>query len=207
MNENQEPTWDDIKKMFDKSAQLMEKSSKKFDKMVAENARERKEAAQERKEAAQRRKEIDKQIAELNRNLGGISNSNGEIAEEYFYNTFKRDKTFANEKFDQVRRRIYKEYYQDEMECDIFLFNGKSAAIIEVKYNAKSKNVSVNKLIARVEPFKRLFPEYQNHNIYLGVAALSFRGSLVKKLHQAGIATIHQIGKRMVVYDKDVKAF
>jgi hypothetical protein len=52
-----------------------------------------------------------------------------------------------------------------------------------------------------------LSPNYKNHNIYLGVAAMSFRKGLEEKLHKAGIATIRQIGKKMVVFDQDVKAF
>jgi len=87
------------------------------------------------------------------------------------------------------------------------LFNGKSAAIIEVKYNAKPDNISVEKLISCVETFKTLCPKYKEHKIYLGVAAMSFRKGLEEKLHKSGIATIRQIGKKMVRFDKDVKAF
>ncbi|MCL2436179.1 MAG: hypothetical protein FWD09_08625, partial [Lentimicrobiaceae bacterium] len=119
---------------------------------------------------------------------------------------FQRDKTFVNEKFDRIIRSMHRRD-DDEMECDIFLFNGKSAAIIEVKYNAKHENVSVKDLISRVGRFRALYPEYRNHNIYLGVAALAFKGGLVKELHGAGIATIRPVGKKMVRYDKKVKAF
>jgi len=103
---------------------------------------------------------------------------------------------------------IYPEDDNDpEIECDLFLFNGKSAAFIEVKYNAKPDNIDITNLGARVEKFKRLFPAYKNHNIYLGVAALSFKRGFARKLRNAGVATIHQVGKKMVVYDKEVKMF
>jgi len=36
---------------------------------------------------------------------------------------------------------------------------------------------------------------------------MSFRKGLEEKLHRSGIATIRQIGKKMVWFDKDVKAF
>jgi len=139
--------------------------------------------------------------------LGGISNSNGEMAEDYFYSAFRADKTFANEKFDKVKRNQAYKKNDVEAEFDLILFNGKSAALIEVKYNAKPDNISVEKIISRVAVFKILYPEYQNHKIYLGVAAMSFKKGLEERLHKAGIATIRQIGKKMVRFDKDVKAF
>ena len=215
--------------------QLIKKNAKAAAKAAAkerkETAKERKEAAKERKEADlkyekmraesdariekmkaeddRKRAETDERLDALGKLIGGIAHSNGDMAEEYFYNSLKKDKFFVHEKFDKISRNLtYRGVdYNLKMECDILLFNGKSAAIIEVKYNAKPENISVEKLISRVAIFKILYPEYKNHNIYLGVAAMSFKKSLIKELHQAGIATIHQIGKKMVIYDKEVKVF
>ncbi|MCL1850639.1 MAG: hypothetical protein FWF70_04460 [Bacteroidetes bacterium] len=161
------------------------------------------------KELGQRSEETRAYFKELGQHLGGIANSNGDMAEEYFFNTLKRDKTFVNEKFDKIKRNLVygEDIDQPALECDILLFNGKSAAIIEVKYKAKPDNVRIEKLIARVEAFRVYNNEYKNHNIYLGVAAMSFSKKLAQELHRAGIATIHQMGKKIVVYDKNVKAF
>jgi hypothetical protein len=41
----------------------------------------------------------------------------------------------------------------------------------------------------------------------LGVAALSFKKGFARILRSNGIATIHQVGKKMVIYDKEVKVF
>jgi len=165
---------------------LVNKNSRELKKMYAESRKERKE---------------------LNQQLGGISNSNGEMAEAYFYNALKRDKIFVNEKFDDIQRNRKYVNGKHDAEFDVILFNGKSAALIEVKYNAKPDNISVRRLISRVEAFKLLYPECKNHNIYLGVAAMTFRDGLEQRLHRNGIATIRQVGKKMVVYDKEVKVF
>jgi hypothetical protein len=162
------------------------KFQKQYDKMVADSRREMKE---------------------LNKQLGGISNSNGEMAEEYFYSAFKTDKTFANEKFDRIKRNQAYRNDEREAEFDIVLLNGKSAALIEVKYNAKPNNIDSTQIISRVEIFKMLYPKCKDFNIFLGVAAMSFKKGLEEELHQAGIATIRQIGKKMVVFDKTIKAF
>ena len=173
-----------------KETQEMKKDSKelkkRMDEMIAESRRERKE---------------------LNRQLGGISNSNGEMAEAYFYNAFKANKRFANELYDHVQQPTRVTNGDVEAEFDLVLLNGTSVAIIEVKYNAKPDNISVRRLVDKVEKFKILYPNYKNHNIYLGVAAMTFRSGLEERLHRNGIATIRQVGKKMVVYDKEVKVF
>jgi hypothetical protein len=180
MNKGKELTWSGIEKMFAETSRQLEKQST----------------------------ESDQRLKKLEKLVGGIANSNGEMAEEYFYNAFKRDKSFVSEKFDEIKRNLGYNNGTLEAEFDIILFNGKSAAIIEVKYNAKPDNVSIEDLISRVPVFKILFPEYKNHNIYLGVAAMSFKkGKFVRELHDAGIATIRPVGKKMVIYDKNVKVF
>ena len=173
-------------------------------KQRAETDREMKES---RKEIDRLMKETDRQIKELNKQLGGISNSNGAMAESYFYNAFKKHKVFAQEQFDSIKRNRKLVNGVHDAEFDIILFNGKSAALIEVKYSAGRDNISVRKIISRVEAFKILFPECKNHDIYLGVAAMSFGKGIEERLHRNGIATIRQLGKKMVVYDKEVKVF
>jgi hypothetical protein len=192
--------------------QEMSRRQKETDRQMKETDRQIKKT-----ELLQRRTErnLEKMYAEarrdmkaLQKEIGGISNSNGEMAEEYFYNAFKKHKVFANETYDDIKRnRAYRKNDEIEAEFDIILFNGKSAVLIEVKYNAKPDNISVRKIISRVEAFRLLYPERKDHAIYLGVAAMSFRKGIEQRLHNNGIATIRQIGKKMVVYDQQVKAF
>jgi len=187
---------------------IVAESKVETDRIMAESRAETERIMAESKaEMEKTLKETSLAVKELSRNIGGISNSNGEMAEEYFYNSFKADTTFANEKFDRVEKNAKATRDGIEAEFDIILVNGKSAAVIEVKYSAKPDNIQIDNLIERVDIFKKLYPEHKNHNIYLGVAAMSFKSGLETKLHKAGIATIKQIGKKMVVFDKNVKTF
>jgi Holliday junction resolvase-like predicted endonuclease len=167
----------------------------------------KRETREMKKSLEQMYAESRRETKELNRQLGGISNSNGDMAETYFYNAFKVSRIFAGEKFDQIQQNTKGSNGEVEAEFDLILFNGKSVAIIEVKYKAKPDNISVKRLIARVSKFKILYPAYQNHYIYLGVAALTFGTGMEERLRRNGIATIHQIGKKMVIYDQDLKTF
>jgi hypothetical protein len=238
MNNYQNLTWDDIKAMYAETAQLMKENEQKLMKMFAESKQQTKETERQMKEnsakvderldqlfkrmeessanadersakADERSDRADERLDKLGKYLGGIANSNGEMAEDFFFNTFRRDKIFLNETFDTIR----KDYLYSTTggyhgpESDIVLFNGKSVAIIEVKYNAKPDNIDVNDLISNVALFREYSPAYKNHNVYLGVAAMSFKKGLATKLHKEGIATIHPLGKRIIIYDKNVKAF
>jgi len=207
MNKDQKFTPEEIEALRAETYQSFEKTNQQIEetsRFVKETSRFVKETSRIMKE---QNNETSQKIKELAKLVGGISNSNGEMAEEYFYNAFFRDKTFVNEHFDKVRKNLSYNNGDMRAEFDIVLFNGKSVAIIEVKYYAKPEHIEIEKLISRVEVFKILFPEYRNHKIYLGVAAMAFRKGLAKELHQAGIATIRAVGKKMVVYDKSVKAF
>jgi hypothetical protein len=129
------------------------------------------------------------------------------MAEEYFYRAFKRNKTLGKETFDKVLKNQYIDEDNWHKEFDLLLLNGKSAAIIEIKYRAKPDNIDIQDLISLIAPFKALYPDYKEKNIYLGVAAMSFDKHLAKRFHKAGIATIHQVGNKMVVYDQELKVF
>ena len=222
MKKKQNPTWDDIKKMFAETDRLFKESWREIQedkrqmkedrrqmkesdrKLKEENALWKKEMNQEWKE---RSKEMDTYLKELGRQIGGIAHSNGALAEEYFYNAFKRNMTFVDESFDKIKKNLSYNNGTLEAEFDLVLFNGKSAALIEIKYNAKPDNIDIETIIFRVEVFRILFPEFAHYNIYLGVAAMSFKKDLVCRLHRAGIATIRPVGKKMVVYNKKVKVF
>jgi hypothetical protein len=235
--EKQEFTWSDIKEMFAETDRQIKKTERLFKESNAKFERSRKDFDKRKKESnedfyrqikesredlerlrkesnenferqmKESREDFDRRMKELHKLIGGIGNSNGEMAEEYFYNIFKRDKTFVNEKYDRMHRNFVRTDGIIEAEFDIVLINGSSAAIIEIKYNAKPDNIDIDELIDRAGMFKILFPECKHHKIYLGVAAMAFKNGLAQKLRKAGIATVHHIGKKMVVYDKEVKAF
>jgi hypothetical protein len=151
----------------------------------------------------------DRQIKNIQKELGGIGRSNGEFAEAYFYNSFKRSNlNFFGEKFDEVRKNVY--VYGDfagkiRAEYDIVFINCKSIGIVEAKYRARRQNVS--ELIRKATTFKINFPEYANYNIYLALAAMTFEANTETDCVNGGIAIIKQVGKTYVVDDKNLKVY
>jgi len=222
MNTYQNLTWDDLKAMIaettqqvkettqqmKESKQRMKESEQRMEKLNAESKQRMDEMnAKSDQDFKKFQDEVAKDFKELNRQIGGISKSNGDMAEEFFFNAFRKDKIFMNEKYDQIHKGYFYSIDDIRNEFDIVFINGKSIAIVEVKYKAKSENIDTDHLISRAERFKEFAPVYKNHKIYLGVAAMSFKKGLASDLHKAGIVTVHPIGKKMVIYDKGARVF
>jgi hypothetical protein len=148
------------------------------------------------------------QIAKLEKLIGGVSNNNGLFAEEYFYNSLDHgDKILMGEKFDKlIKSKILVDYdHKTKGELDIILINGKSVAIIEVKFRVRDKHIE--KVMKKVKPFREQFPEYQNHKVYLGLASIVFDEDIEDKCKENGIAVIKQVGDNVVVNDNNLRVF
>ena len=158
------------------------------------------ELKQSRAEHAQRMKELEKHV-------GGMANTQGDFAEEFFFNSIDKSKeNFFGEKYEIIerqRKRTFKNGVSGEY--DIMLINGKSIGIVETKFKAQQDDI--DKVLKKVETFRATFPEYKNHILYLGLAAMSFGKGVEKKTKEEGIAVIKQVGQTMVVIDNHLKAF
>ena len=133
------------------------------------------------KELTLSQKETDKQIKAVNEQLGGIGNSNGDHAEEFFYNDLKEIMKLGKVKFDQISRNLKYRKNRVEDEFDIVLFNGKNIGLIETKYKVRKQDLD-NLINKRVKSFKIMYPEYENSTFYLGLAGFSFEDKALEKI-------------------------
>ena len=90
-------------------------------------------------------------------------------------------------------------------ELDLILVNGKSIAIFEVKYKVREKHIEQVK--KKVKTFRKKFPEYQNHKVFLGLASMFFDDEVQKKCIENGIAVVKQVGDTLVIHDEKLKTF
>jgi hypothetical protein len=126
----------DNNNMLAKVEAILEKSAIAFDRHLKQQCEE---DEKRREKVEKEMNEIRELIKKNKQMIGGMANSNGDHAEEYFYNSFLHgNKTLFGEEFDDVwgstpgREKGFKDEY------DIVLFNGQSVCIIEVKYKADS---------------------------------------------------------------------
>ena len=173
----------------------------------AETGRQRREyqaeTEKQMREAEKQMRETDKRLRILTEQVTGISKSNGLFSEDYFLNSFKKDDlNFFGEKFDRIikgKGNIVNDEY------DFVLLNGNIACIVEVKYKARREDIA--KALKKPATFRINFPEYQNHKIFLAIAALSINETLENECRKQGIAVIKQEGDKVIVYDENLKEF
>ena len=167
----------------------LEQSSAKFDREMAES-----------------KAEYDRRQKEYDRKFGALTNNLGSFAEEYFFNSFEQGKCdFFGEKFDSIRRNVQDLEQIIDDEYDIVMLNGKSVALVEIKFKAHENDLP--KVLKKVETFRINYPKFQNHRIYLGLASMAFYPKLEEKCKEEGIAIVKQDGDNVVINYDNLKAF
>ena len=170
------------------------------------NEKKWEELTKSQEETIQMHKATDKKWDNLSKQLGGMANSQGDFAEEYFYNSFEKGETdFFGEKFDEIEKNVRNHWQGLKDEYDIVLYNHAAVAIIEVKYKARIENLP--KVLKKAETFRILFPQYKDFKIYLGLAGMSFEANLEEECIKEGIAVIKQVGDKVVINDTNLKVF
>ena len=207
-----------LTEMFAESDRLRKENERLLNEKFAESDQMRKEnerilnekfAETDRiiKEIAKQSAETDRVLKETAKFVGNIANSNGDVAESYFVNSFAKHLHFAGQDFDShspnVMKSIKKLNLQDQY--DLVLYNCNSVVIIEIKYKAKKEDIV--QVLKKAQTFKQLFPEYAGFNIYLGLAGLNVEVAAEKEAKKQGIAIIKQVGDTMVVHDDHLKVF
>ena len=176
-------------------------SRAEFDKSLEKS---RAEADQRHAKAEKETEALRELVKQVSQQLGGIGKNNGLIAEEYFFNSFEKgEKKFFGERFDQVVQNLKGTETADEY--DIVMLNGQALGIVEVKHKAHENDLA--KILTKAETFRKNFPKYANHRVYLGLASMAFYPILEEECMKQGIAIIKQVGGTMVVNDGNLKMF
>jgi len=200
-----ESVWEVIREL----SLSIKESSAESDRLRKESeARFEREMAASRAEFDRRSADIDRQIKEVNESVNGISKSNGMLAEEFFFNAIDMgDKKIFGEQFDECYSYVKRHNKSNQLrtEQDIILFNGKSIALVEVKYRARKEDIQ--KIIDRLPKFRTLYSEYKEHRTYLGIAAMSFDKGVEKECTDKGVAIVKQVGDTVVINDDHLNTF
>ncbi|SHO80389.1 hypothetical protein MNB_SV-15-661 [hydrothermal vent metagenome] len=125
--------------------------------------------------------------------VGNISNNQGDIAEEFFWNSISSNPTLNGIKYDYADKNRHKKIGNIEDEYDILLVNGKDVAIIETKYKAHTSDVE--KLITKkYENFRKLYPEYSNYKHHLGLASFNINEDVKELALKNGVMILQRKG-------------
>lgn len=145
--------------------------------------------------------ETDAQLAKTDKKLkkigvltGNISNNQGDVAEEFFYNSISDKPSLAGVTYDFVDKNVTRKKQGIEDEYDILMVNGKDIAIIEVKYKAHQSDLErfIHKKYAN---FKKLYPEYQKFTHHLALASFKINDEVKNEALKNGVMVLQRKGK------------
>ena len=140
--------------------------------------------------------QLAKTDAKLNRlaeMYGGVGNSQGAVAEEFYYNSLKADPVLGDVRFDFVDKNITRSHAGLEDEFDLLLVNGRTVFVVEVKYKAHGKDL--RRLLDHKAPsFRRLFPEYADREQRLVLAAFHVHDDLKREALEQGVTVLQRKG-------------
>jgi len=144
------------------------------------------------KELRDSQKETGRKLDKVAKMIGGISANQGDVAEDFFYNSFIKDNHLGDLSFDDITKNMAKHRGKMQEEYDLFLTNGDSIAIIEVKYKAHLEDIK--KLERKFLNFKKLFPIYKNYKLYGAMASFYFNQETKDELLNQGYFIVERSG-------------
>jgi Holliday junction resolvase-like predicted endonuclease len=166
---------------------------KETDAQIKETAAQlRKTDAQLEKTDAQLRK-TDAKLDKLGALFGGSARNQGEVVEEFFYNSLETDLMLNGIQFDSIERNIHRKSKRLQGEYDILLVNGKEVFIIEVKYKAHRNDLK-HLIEKKAVHFKELFPVYQDFKQHLGLASFHVNENLKRESLENGVTVLQRKG-------------
>ena len=131
--------------------------------------------------------------------LGNISNNQGDVAEEFFYNSLEDKKDLAGIHYDFIDKNWKSSTKNLRDEFDIVMVNGKDIAIIEVKYKAHERDLE--KLLTQKQTnFRELFPIYKDYNHHLALASFYMHQDLKEKALENNVIVLQRKGDVMETF-------
>jgi hypothetical protein len=124
--------------------------------------------------------------------LGNIGQNQGDVAEEFFFQSLIKDNHLGKIHFDDVVKNMEKHRGQIQEEYDLVMTNGEAIAVVEVKYKAHKNDL--DKLDRKMKHFKQLFPIYQAFKQYGAIAAFHINDDAKEEALRRGYFVLQRSG-------------
>ncbi len=171
------------------------KQMKETDKQVKETSKEVKETSKEVKATNKQVRDMTITLKNLGINVDGINKTTGLEAEEFFYTSIDKMKILNCIQFDSIAPNLTVKKDGRVHEVDIFLENGNSVGIIEVKNKVKEQHLEQLQKI--VDNFYFFHPAFKDYKIIPAIAGKVFPKHIQKKALDSGFVVITQVGKHI----------
>lgn len=124
--------------------------------------------------------------------LGNIGQNQGDVAEEFFFQSLIKDNHLGSIHFEDVVKNMEKHRSQIQEEYDLVMTNGDAIGIVEVKY--KAHNNDLDKLDRKMKHFKQLFPIYKTFKQYGAIAAFHINDDAKEEALRRGYFVLQRSG-------------
>ena len=132
-------------------------------------------------------------VDRLGEMYGGVSNNQGDVAEEFYYNSLAANPVLGDVRFDYIERNTERNRAGLVNEFDLLLVNGRKVYVVEVKYKAHERDLR-RLLDVKAVNFPRLFPEYADHEQHFVLAAFHIHDELKDAALQQGVTVLQRKG-------------
>jgi len=137
-------------------------------------------------------KMLTKKLDRMGITLGNIGQNQGDVAEEFFFQSLIKDNHLGKIRFDDVVKNMEKHRGNIQEEYDLVMTNGDAIGVVEVKYKAHENDL--DKLDRKMKHFKQLFPIYQAFKQYGAIAAFHINDDAKEEALRRGYFVLQRCG-------------
>lgn len=174
-----QPTLDDVWQMFKETSLQFKETDRRF------------------RENALQFKETDRRIKEMSKKIGDLGNRLGDFVQEMLHPAVVRLFRERGIEVHQVMRNIEAFDEDDAIEVDLLVINEQQAIAVECKNRLSIEDV--NDHLARLDKFKRLFPQYHGLNLKGAVAGMVVTDEAAKYAYRRGQFVLAQSGDAVLI--------
>ncbi len=138
-------------------------------------------------------KHTDEKLKSIGIQLGNMSKNQGDVAEEFFFNSLVKDNHLGPIHFDDITKGMQKHRGDIQAEYDLVMTNGEAVGIIEVKYKAHKNDL--DKLERKMRHFKKLFPIYNAYKLYGAIASFHINDDAKREALARGFFVLQRSGE------------
>lgn len=144
------------------------------------------------KQTDEQMKKTDEKLERMGIYLGNVTRNQGDVAEEFFFNSLANEPRLGSIYFDNIMKNMQNYRGKLQEEYDLFLTNGDTIAIVEVKYKAHTNDLK--KLDRKMGNFKLLFPIYKDYKLYGALASFYINDDTKKEALERGYFVLQRSG-------------
>ena len=124
--------------------------------------------------------------------VGNMGRNQGDIVEEFFFNSLADDAHLGTVHFDDITKNQHKQRGKFQEEYDIVMTNGEAVGIVEVKYKVHENDLK--KLERKMRNFKKLFPIYEAYKLYGAIASFHINDDAKEAALNQGFFVLQRSG-------------